>query len=222
MTQLSHPRLHLGLALVAGVALLAAPTPALAFGHGHGARDNNGGEIQAADLQRAPLPDGPTTVLRLSGLYSYGGGRDVRNGFGADARLRIYPGETPLFVGTFGQGQYELGEAWRFAGGLTAGFGMFALEVGVAQRTTAGNVAGSTGLHIAKAIDLGPVTLGGRITIPFTNQRPQNVEDVQTQGVEGAFFVRMGFDLTLSGTPRRYAGGCSGPRGHGGRHGHQR
>lgn len=199
------------LAFAAALAVGGWAQPAQAWGHGR----DNGGEIAQQAVQAPPAePDAATSLLRIGKLYSFGGGNDTRHGFGLDLRYRLYPGSSPLHIGLFSQGQYELGEAFRFAGGVTAGFGMLTLEVGAAHRTAASGFAATTGIHLAKALDLGPVTVGARVTLPVHTQIPQNVAvEPGRQGTEIAFFLRGGFDITLDG-PRRRAASC-----HGGGHG---
>lgn len=148
--------------------------------------------------------EGPSGVLRVGKLYSFGGGSDLQHGFGMDVRYQLFP-ESGLdgFVGVFAQGQYELGDAWRFDGGLTGGFGMLGLELGVAHRTATSTYAGSTGLHIGQSITFGPVSIGGRLTIPLVDYVPQNVASAPSvQGIEGAVTVALGWDFTLHGERR--------------------
>jgi hypothetical protein len=200
---------------------LVSPGQATAWGH----RADDGGEIQAPE-GGVPLPeppsDEPAGVLSLSGQYAFGGGETLESGFGGDLRYRLWFGQ--VNIGLFGQGQYDLGDAWRFAGGLLGGFGRVGLEVGVAQRTATDRFASSTGLHIASYVDLGMVELGGRLTLPLVDDLAQNAAEgpMEAQGVEGAVFVRWGFDFTLHGERTRSARGhgCM-PRGrHSSQHGH--
>jgi len=71
------------------------------------------GTAQAQDAQ-AQTDDGPTGVLRVGKLYSFGGGTDLQHGFGLDLRYQVFPErDMDGYLGLFAQGQYELGDAWR-------------------------------------------------------------------------------------------------------------
>ncbi len=166
-------------------------------------------------------------VLRAGKLYSFGGGTDLQHGFGLDLRYELHPdGAEDGYLGLFSQGQYELGDAWRFAGGVAAGWGVFGLEAGVSHRTATDGFAGSTGLHVAQSFTFGPLSVGARLTIPLVDHVPQNiVAPMAVQGVEGALVVRLGWGFTLHG-PRPEHRGCHAhggerrdPHGHHGHHG---
>ncbi len=162
--------------------------------------------------------DGASGVLRVGKLYSFGGGTDLDHGFGMDLRYQYFP-ERDLdgYFGVFTQGQYELGDAWRFDGGITGGWGVFGLEVGVSHRTATATYAGSTGLHIGQSITFGPLTIGGRLTIPLVDHLPVNVaETPRVQGIEGALTLTLGWGFTVHGQSRQ--SGCH--HHHGGQHGH--
>ena len=112
----------------------------------------------------------PTGILRVGKLYSFGGGTDLQHGFGMDLRYQVYPERNmDGYIGLFSQGQYELGDAWRFDGGVTGGWGFFGLEIGISHRTATATYAGSTGLHIGQSLTFGPVSIGGRLTIPLVD-----------------------------------------------------
>ncbi len=151
----------------------------------------------------------PTGLLRLSKLYSFGGGTGLEHGFGLDLRYRVLPArDLDGYVGVFAQGQYELGDAWRFAGGITGGWGLFGLEVGVSHRTATATYAGSTGLHIGQSLTFGPLSIGGRLTIPLVDYVPENVASPPlVQGFEGAVTLTLGWDFTVHGQ-RRAMSGC--------------
>ncbi|HJL16133.1 MAG TPA: hypothetical protein RMH99_10765 [Sandaracinaceae bacterium LLY-WYZ-13_1] len=180
----------------------------------------------SAHAQAAGQADdpGPSGVLRVGKLYSFGGGQDLRHGFGMDLRYELYP-EAGMdgYVGVLAQGQYETGDAWRFVGGLAGGWGAFGLELGVSHRTATSTYAGSTGLHVAQSLTFGPVSIGGRITVPLVDHIPQNVADAPaTQGFEAALTLRMSFGFTVHGQRRNH--GCHGGHAervrdpHGGHH----
>lgn len=167
----------------------------------------------SAQEQQPQVDTGPTGVLRLGKLYSFGGGAALDHGFGLDMRYQIFPArDLDGYVGLFGQGQYELGDAWRFTGGITGGWSFFGLEVGVAHRTATATYAGSTGLHIGQSFTFGPVSVGGRLTIPLVDYVPENVAmPPGVQGIEGALTVTVGFGFRVHGAARQ--------SGHGGHHG---
>ena len=179
----------------------------------------------AAQAQEAPAQsdDGPTGVLRVGKLYSFGGGTDLQHGFGLDLRYQVFPErDMDGYIGLFGQGQYELGDAWRTAGGVAFGWGLFGLELGVSHRTETSTMAGSTGLHIGQAFTFGPVSIGGRVTIPLVDHVQQG-STMNVQGIEGALVVRIGFGFRVHGARRD--SGCHGNHGRGVRdphssHGH--
>lgn len=156
----------------------------------------------------------PTGVLRAGKLYSFGGGTALDHGFGLDLRYQVFPERgLDAFLGTFAQGQYELGDAWRFAGGITGGFGVFGLELGIAHRTATAELAGSTGLHIGQSFTFGPVSLGGRLTIPLVDLVPSNVAPpVGVQGIEGAVTLSVSFGFTVHGQRRAHRS-CHGHQG---------
>lgn len=162
---------------------------------------------------------GPSGTLRVGKIYSFGGGADLRHGFGMDLRYELYPeGGMDGYVGLLAQGQYETGDAWRFVGGIAGGWDFFGLEVGVSHRTATAMYAGSTGLHIGQSFTFGPVSIGGRLTVPLVDHVPQNVADAPAvQGIEGALVLRMSFGFTVHGERRGRS--CHGhgahARGHG-------
>lgn len=167
---------------------------------------------------------GATHSLRVGKLYTFGGGDELAHGFGLDLRYSIFPeGQFDGFFGVFGNGTYDTSDAFRFAGGLTLGWSLVGLELGVSHRTATAGYAGSTGLSIGQTLTFGPLMIGGRLTIPLVDHVPQNVADTPAvQGFEGAVTVSLGFDFTLMGQRR----GLSGQRHHhcrprdGGRHHH--
>jgi hypothetical protein len=172
---------------------------------------------QEQAAQEQPAQDTtPTGVLRIGKLYSFGGGAALDHGFGMDLRYQVFPErQLEAFVGTFAQGQYELGDAWRFAGGITGGFGIFGLELGISHRTSTADYAGSTGLHVGQSFTLGPVSLGARLTIPLVDHVPSNVAPpLGVQGIEGAVTLSMSFGFTVHGQRRTSARSCH-PHGHG-------
>ena len=148
-----------------------------------------------------------------------GGGAQLEHGFGMDLRYELYPAQgLDGYTGLFAQGQYELGDAWRMAGGLTGGWGAFGLEVGVSHRTATSAFAGSTGLHIGQSLTFGPVSIGGRLTIPLVDHLPQNVAIAPgLQGIEGAVTLRMSFGFTVHGQRHGQRRGHRSCHAHGGR-----
>ncbi len=170
-----------------------------------------------ADALAAAAADaGPVGELRLGKLYSFGGGTDLQHGFGLDARYHVYPDrDVDGYIGLFAQGQYELGDAWRTAGGVSFGWGFFGLELGVSHRTETSAMAGSTGLHIGQAFTFGPLSVGARVTIPLYDDVPQG-RTMGVQGIEGALTLRLSFGFTVHGERRQSSHGCgAGHRGHG-------
>lgn len=165
----------------------------------------------ATALAQEQQPDNPHDargVLRAGKLYSFGGGTDLQHGFGLDLRYELYPdGAEDGYVGLFSQGQYELGDAWRFAGGFNLGWGAFGLEVGVSHRTATEDYAGSTGLHIGQSFTFGPASLGARLTVPLVDHVPENiVTPMSVQGIEGAVVLRIGWGFQVHGPQREHRG----------------
>jgi hypothetical protein len=169
----------------------------------------------AQEQTATPTDSEPSGELRLGKLYSFGGGTGLEHGFGMDLRYHAFPARNlDGFIGAFAQGQYELGDAWRFAGGVTGGWGFFGLELGVSHRTATATYAGSTGLHIAQYFQLGPVAVGARLTVPLVDHIPQNIASAPSvQGIEGALTVRLSFGFTVHGRSRGHS--CQGAAGHG-------
>ncbi len=170
------------------------------------------GLVGAAQAQQSPSHD-PSGVLRVGKIYTFGGGADLQHGFGMDLRYQLYPdAQEAGYLGVFATGQYELGDAWRFAGGLSAGWGIVGVELGVSHRTATTAYAGATGLHLGQSFTLGPVSVGGRLTIPLTDDLQQGGATL-VQGIEGAVMVRLAWGFTLHG--ERSQQGCSAHRGRG-------
>ena len=103
-------------------------------------------------------------------------------------------------------GDYDDGTL-RLAGGLANGMWLFGCELGVAYRTDTGHYASSIGLHIGKSILLGPVTIGGRITIPLHDFVSAQDPDRRVMGLEGQVVLTVGLPTTLDG-PERGAFDC--------------
>ena len=169
--------------------------------------------------EQAAAPSGePTGVLRVGKLYTFGGGTALEHGFGLDLRYDVYPARgQDGYLGLFSQGQYELGDAWRFAGGLSVGWGFFGLELGVSHRTETATMGGSTGLHIGQSFTYGPVSIGGRLTVPLVDHVAQ-ATTMGVQGIEGALVLRVGFGFTVHG--ERRSSGCRAWHGGGVRNPH--
>jgi len=167
----------------------------------------------ASSAQAQEADSGPAGVLRLGKIYSFGGGTDLQHGFGADLRYHVYPDrDVDGYVGLFGQGQYELGDAWRMAGGVSFGWDFIGLELGVSHRTETSTMAGSTGLHIGQSFTYGPISVGARVSVPIVDHVEQGIA-MGVQGIEGALTLRLAFGFTVHG--QRQRSGC-----HGGGHGH--
>ena len=100
----------------------------------------------------------------------------------------------------------------RPKGGLTSsvGFGQRNAEsVAVSHRTATAGYAGSTGLHVGQSLTFGPVTVGGRLTIPLVDHLQNNVGAASAvQGIEGALTLRLSFGFTVHGARREH--GCHG------------
>lgn len=161
--------------------------------------------------------EGPSHVLRVSKLYSFGGGTNLDHGFGMDLRYQVFPeADVDGYFGIYANGQYELDDAWRFNGGITGGWGMFGVDLGVSHRTATSEYVGSTGISIGQSITFGPVSIGGRLTIPVYDHMQANVVDAPTlvQGIEGALTITLGWGFTLAGPS--HDRGCHGHHGHGG------
>ena len=198
---------------------LAAALLGLAWTSAASAQDADGlaaPSAQTVDAPAAPTEDaGLRGELRLGKLYTFGGGADLQHGFGMDLRYHLFPAQNlDGYLGLFGQGQYETGDAWRFAGGLSGGWDFFGLELGVSHRTETSGYAGSTGLHIGQSLTFGPVSVGGRLTIPLIDHQSNNAgAAVATQGIEGAVTVRMSFGFTVHGQrPDNHCHGGGTPR----------
>lgn len=180
------------------------------------------GAHSTAEAQQQPEDSGPSGTLRLGKLYSFGGGADLQHGFGMDLRYELYPeGGADGYVGILAQGEYQTGDAWRFVGGLSGGWGAVGLEAGISHRTATALYAGSTGLHVGGSIALGPLSIGGRLTVPLVDHLQENVAEAPAvQGIEAALVLRMSFGFTLHGE-RRSGGACHGHghRAHGSGHG---
>lgn len=178
----------------------------------------SGARAQTPDAAPPSLSHDARGVLRLGSLYTFGGGTDLSHGVGMDLRYELHPdGQEDGYIGLFSSGQYELGDAWRFAGGVSAGWGFFGLELGVAQRTETASTAGSTGLHVGQSFTFGPLSFGGRLTVPLYDDVQQNTATRRmVQGIEGAITVRLSFGFTLHG-PQGAQHGCGAhqSRGHG-------
>ena len=140
-------------------------------------------------------------TLRLGSVYSFGGGDTLEHGFGMDLRYQAHIfGDTGAFLGGFTTGQYELGDAWRAAGGLSIGWRFMSLDVGIAHRTATDDFAASTGLQIGQTFTFGPVSVGGRLTLPLVDDLRLNADDDRrVQGIEGALVVTLAWGFTVHG-----------------------
>ena len=139
---------------------------------------------------------GRTVQLRPSFRYTRSAGDETTHGFGLDLELNVYPLSAPWRYGAFLAGDLMLDGSQRVAAGLNAGYGVFGIQVGVAQRTAEGQYAASTGLHLAKTLTIGPVGVALRMTIPLASQRSQGRID---RGFEHAFRLSLGWSFDLVG-----------------------
>jgi hypothetical protein len=154
-----------------------------------------GDAVPAAPAHRS------STIFTPSLLMSYGGGRTADFGLGANMRLAFYPTEWPLRFGGFVQGEVLADSTVRVAGGLQGGLWLFDCQMGIAYRSATDRFAGSLGLQIGKTIDFGWVSVGARVTIPLVDFVTPNSAQ-QTQGVEGALVVTVGWPTALEGETR--------------------
>lgn len=197
------------LLLSVGLAAISAPNVALA---------DDTAAAPAMQAATSAIEPGRAIQLRPSFRYTQGMQNEVRaHGFGVDLELRIFPSRSPWRYGAFISGDLMLDATQRYAAGLVGGYGMFGIEVGVAQRTASDRFAASTGLHLAKTFTLGPVGIAFRMTIPLASQMAGQ-EDREIRGFERAFRVSLGWSFGVSGQRPTHSSFC-GPGGHGG-HGH--
>jgi len=188
------------LTLVLIALTLAAPLTAFA-------QDAAASDVAEADAAAPAVETGraalmhPSTILSPGILGTLGGGRSMEFGIGAQLRLDYYPTTLPLRVGGWVTGEVLSDSVVRAAGGLTGGMWIFDCQVGVAYRSATDQYAGSLGLVIGKTINLGWVSVGGRVTIPLVDFTSPNSAQ-QTQGVEGTLVLTFSMPATLDGDAR--------------------
>jgi hypothetical protein len=180
--------------------VLASPIAALA-------QDGETGDTSASAPTSSASPDRSwlhrsSVMFTPSALASFGGGRTTDFGAGAQLRLDYYPTGMPVRVGGWVSGEVLADTTTRVAGGLVGGMWLFDCQIGVAYRAATDRFAGSLGLQIGKSIDLGWVTIGGRLTIPLVDFTSPNSSQ-QTQGIEGAVVLTVGIPTTLDGDTRQ-------------------
>jgi hypothetical protein len=187
--------------------LVLGATPALA-------QDEAATESEAASEGEAIASQAhrSSTIFTPSLLLSYGGGRSADFGVGANLALSYYPTAWPVRFGGFVQGEVLADSTARVAGGLSGGVWLFDCQMGIAYRAGTDRFAGSLGLQIGKTIDFGWVSVGARVTIPLVDFVAANSAQ-QTQGVEGALVITVGWPTAIDGAVRDPFD-C--PRSHGG------
>lgn len=164
----------------------------------------------AATAASEPRLGRSSTVFTPSLLATYGGGASGELGVGLHLRLDHYPTRYAVRLGGFVSAEVQTDGSVRIAGGLANAMWLFGCEIGLAYRTDTGRYASSLGLHIGKSIVLGPVTIGGRVTIPLADFIPaQDADGARVQGIEGALVITVGLPTTLDG-PERRAFDCGG------------
>ncbi len=147
---------------------------------------------------------GPALQLRPTASYAFTKG-DRAHGFGLGLELLRYPGSSPLRWGLFGETQAELGGSWRSAAGVSAGYGGFGVQLGLAHRTE-GDYAAATMIHIAKTFTWGPVGIAARLGIPVRTYQPSQGPAMQSRGVEFGIVFSAGWSLNVQG--ERSPWGC--------------
>lgn len=143
-----------------------------------------------------------TTVLTPSVLLSYGGGDAAELGIGGQLRLDHYPTRYAMRTGGLVQAELQSDGSVRMLGALAGAMWIFGCELGLAYRTDTGRYASSLGLHIGKTVLLGPVSVGGRLTIPLVDFVDAQGAHTRVQGLEGALVVSVGLPSTLEGPER--------------------
>jgi hypothetical protein len=196
--------------VAAFVLALSFPTAALAQEAAEAPRPSFFERMRAR--MSAPEEGAASWQLVPAVLVSYGAGATDNFGAGASLRLHHLPSGLPLRIGGFLTGEVMADGAMRVAGGLEGGMSMMGCQIGLAWRTGTEHNGlrwgGSLGLHIGKTFDLGPIAIGGRLTIPLYDQLAPNEGTTRVQGVEGQVVLSVGPTLGLDGTPRR---GCGCP-----------
>ncbi|MEM9194551.1 MAG: hypothetical protein AAGF12_35565 [Myxococcota bacterium] len=162
------------------------------------------GSALAQDTQESAIQ------LRPSTHYSYGGGESDFHSFGVGLEYRHYIGQSSFRLGGFANAEQALGESFadglRTVGGMTFGFRGFGLELGLAHRTAADGFAATTGIHIGKTFTMGPIGIGGRITLPIHDSMNEQDPTMQTHGIELGFVVSLGWSFNVRGQPPRHRG----------------
>ena len=129
-------------------------------------------------------------------------GREL--GFGMGLELRHFPNRSAWRWGPYVETRYETEGAWRVSGGVLAGYGPFALEVGTEHRTVSDDYAGTTGVTLGKRITFGPLGIGYRLTIPFRDVQPDQGVAMTTRGVEHTLMLTGGWSFDLMGHRPRH------------------
>lgn len=170
-----------------------------------GALAQDEGAIEASAVTEGPVEPRlgrSTTTVTPSVQLAYGAGLDDELGIGLRLRLDHYPSRTSIRFGGFVDAEVQTDGSVRVAGGLANGMWLFGCELGVAYRADTGRYTSSVGLHIGKSILLGPVTIGGRITIPLIDFLPAQDDGQRAMGLEGQVVLTVGLPTTLDGPER--------------------
>jgi hypothetical protein len=181
--------------------LALAASPAMAQDGDPSSTDAASADVAEGEAVPAAPAHRSSTIFTPSLLLSYGGGRSADFGVGANMALAFYPTEWPLRFGGFVQGEVLADSTVRVAGGMQTGLWLFDCQMGVAYRSATDRFAGSLGLQIGKTIDFGWISVGARVTIPLVDFVSPNSAQ-QTQGVEGALVITVGWPTALDGEAR--------------------
>jgi hypothetical protein len=161
-----------------------------------------GAAVAGAGPVTDPPLDRSSTVLTPGIFATWGGGTSSELGIGVQLRLQHYPTRYSLRFGALVQAEVQSDGTVRLLGGLANGLWLFGCELGLAYRADSGRYASSLGLHLGKSIDLGPVSFGGRMTIPLADFQPQNGPSRPVQGFEAAIVLTFQLPATLDGPDR--------------------
>ena len=158
-------------------------------------------DTASADDSAPEVADGAGAIqLRPSFRYERSVANSERlHGFGLNLELRVYPSAAAWRYGAFVSGDLMLDGTQRYAAGFSGGYGLFGIELGVAQRTASDRFAASTGLHLGKTFTLGPVGIALRMTIPLASQRGGQ-DELEARGFEHAFRISLGWSFDLAGS----------------------
>ncbi|MBX3248298.1 MAG: hypothetical protein KF901_14050 [Myxococcales bacterium] len=196
------------LALVAVLSMSALSMPGSALAQ----EPQAAAPVAAVGAAAALDPADGALVLRPSFLWGFIK-EDRTHGFGGGLELLRYPNASGWRWGVFAEGLGQLDGAWRVAGGLSGGYGVFGTQIGLAHRTV-GDYAAATSLQIAKTLTLGPAGIALRVTLPIHHHQPAQLPAMERQGVEMALVFQLGWSFTVRGVRPRHTHSC-GSHGHG-------